>query len=256
MKTTALTAALVLATACGAVSQRVQDPPAEVPSYTVLQARGPITVDGKLDEADWQQAPTIKFIFPWDDVTRAPAQSTVARMLWDRQNLYIIYLCNDPYLDSEVTEHDGPVYKEDAVEIFATPNAGDITAYFGYEMNINGALLDYIAFDAGEENTETIRFPWQSEGVQIATTYDGTLNDHSDEDGGWILEIAIPFDNFRHLGAQIPPRDDDLWRLNLNRTKGYEGQFSMWSDSHAPQASFHHSAYFGKAYFSTKKVGN
>ena len=87
MKTTTLIAALVLATACGALSQRAQDPPAEVPSYTILQARGTITIDGLLDEADWEQAPTIDFIFPWDDVSKVPPQSTVARMLWDRQNL-------------------------------------------------------------------------------------------------------------------------------------------------------------------------
>lgn len=255
MKTMRAAIALVLAAACGAVSQRAQDPPAEVPSYTIMQASGAITVDGVMNEADWQQAPTIDFIFPWDDVSRKPPQSTVARMLWDRQNLYIIYQCVDPYLDSEVTEKDGPVYEEDAVEIFATPNPDNLNAYFGYEMNINGALLDYMAFDAGVKRTENIHFEWENEGVQIATTYEGTLNDHSDRDQGWILEMAIPFDNFRHLGAQIPPRDDDLWRLNLNRTKGDKGQFSMWSDSHAPEASFHHSAYFGKATFTTRKVG-
>lgn len=255
MKITTLTAMLVLAMACGVLSQRVQDPPTEVPSCTVLKASGPIVVDGVLDEADWKKAPTIEFMFPWDDVTKVPAQSTVARMLWDESSLYIIYECVDPYLDSEVVVKDGPVYEEDAVEIFVTPNADNLNAYYGYEMNINGALLDYIAFDAGEKRTESIHFEWENEGVQIATTYDGTLNDHSDVDKGWILEIAIPMDNFRHLGGAIPPRDGDLWRLNLNRTRGDKGQFSMWSDSHADQASFHHSAYFGKAYFSTKVVG-
>lgn len=90
--------------------------------------------------------------------------------------------------------------------------------------------------------------------MQIATTFNGTLNDHSDTDKGWILEIAIPFDNYRHLGGNIPPADGDLWRLNLNRTRGDKGQFGMWSDSHASKPSFHHSAYFGKAYFSMKEV--
>ena len=146
------------------------------------------------------------------------------------------------------------VYEEDAVEIFATPTPDDVSTYFGYEMNINGALLDYIAFGGGAEWTKNIHPPWQSEGVQIATTYDGTLNDHTDTDEGWVLEIAIPLANFRHLGGAIPPGDGDLWRLNLNRTKGDKGQFRMWSDSHAPAPAFHHSAFFGKAYFSGAKV--
>lgn len=255
MRTLALTVAVILAGAGSAFPQRSQDPPVEVPSCTILQARGPIVVDGRADEADWQTAPAIDFVFPWDDVTKVSPQSTVARMLWDQDNLYLLYECVDPYLDAKVAQHDGPVWEEDAVELFATPNPESLNAYFGYEMNARGTFLDYLAHDAGGKRTDKSCFDWQSEGVQIKTTLDGTLNDHSDRDRGWVLEAAIPFENFRHLGGQIPPRDGDLWRLNLNRTKGYQGQFSMWSDSHAEQASFHHAAYFGKAIFSAKKVG-
>ncbi len=254
MKVILSAAAIVVLGVASALAQRAQAPPADVPSYTIHQATGPIVVDGRADEADWQAAAGIDFIFPWDDITKTAPQSTVARMLWDANNLYVLYQCVDPYLDAKVTQHDGPVWEEDAVEIFATPNANNLNAYYGYEMNAAGTFLDYLAHDAGIKRTDKTCFEWQSEGVQIATTLDGTLNDHSDRDRGWVLEVAIPLDNFRHLGGQIPPRDGDLWRLNLNRTKGYEGQFSMWSDSHAPEASFHHSAYFGKAYFSTAKV--
>ena len=255
MRTIALVMIALLALAGTGHSQRTQEPPADVPSCKILRTRAPITVDGRADEADWKAAAPIHFIFPWNDTEAEGAQSTVARMLWDDDNLYIVYECVDPYLHAEVTEHDGAVYEEDAVEIFATPNPGNLNAYYGYEMNINATLLDYIAVGAGEQATEDIHFDWQSEGVQIATTYDGTLNQHGDRDRGWILEIAIPFDNFRHLGGAIPPRDGDMWRLNLNRTKGYEGQFSQWSDTRAEEASFHHSAFFGKAVFSAAKVG-
>jgi hypothetical protein len=235
---------------------RVTPPPAQVPTYEILRTAAGINIDGKADEQDWKNATVIDFVFPWNDTDQEPAQTTAARMLWDDKNLYISYICADPYLDSEVTQHDGPVYQEDAVEIFATPNPDDISAYFGYEMNINGALLDYMAFGGGTAWTENIHPPWQSEGVQIATSYDGTLNDHSDTDRGWVLEISIPFDNFRHLSGNIPPGPGDVWRLNLNRTKGDKGQFSMWSDSHAENPSFHHSTYFGAAHFSEKSVGH
>ena len=235
--------------------QRTLTPPDQVPTYTIHRTYAGISIDGHADDADWRAAPPIHFALPGTDTGVQAPQNTVASMLWDDDNLYIVYVCDDPYLDAEVTAHDGPVYEEDAVEIFATPTPDDVSTYFGYEMNINGALLDYIAFGGGAEWTKNIHPPWQSEGVQIATTYDGTLNDHSDTDEGWVLEIAIPLANFRHLGGAIPPGDGDLWRLNLNRTKGDKGQFGMWSDSHTPAPAFHHSAFFGKAYFSGVKVG-
>ena len=257
MRRFALPLGLLRACGTGAFSERAQDPPTQVPTCQIMRASGPITVDGKADDPAWKKAELIEFIFPWSRIDKGErAQSTVARMLWDDDNLYIVYSCDDPYLDSKVTAHDGPVYEEDAVEIFATPNPDALSAYFGYEMNITPALLDYIAFEAGEEQTKDIQFSWESEGVQLATTYDGTLNDHSDIDVGWILEIAIPFENFRHLGGRIPPREGDLWRLNLNRTKGDRGRFSQWSDTRAENAAFHHSAYFGKAYFAGETLEN
>ncbi len=247
---------LLLLAACATAPKptRVSPPPAQLPEYTIQRTAHGLVVDGTADEADWAAATPIHFIFPWNDTAQEPPQSTVAKMLWDDDKLYISYVCIDPYLDSEVTDKDGPVYQEDAVEIFAAPS-DDITTYYGYEMNINATLLDYIAFGGGEEWTSDIQFPWESEGVQIKTTYQGTLNDHTDTDEGWTLEIAIPFDNFRHLKGRMPPVDGDMWRLNLNRTKGDMGQFSMWSDTRTPHASFHHAVYFGRAFFSSQAVG-
>ena len=238
-------------------STRVQPPSTELPSYVVLRTDQGIRIDGHSNETDWQLAPTLDFIMPWSDLKKERAQSTVARLLWDDDYLYIVYECVDPYLDAEVEKHDGPVYQEDAVEIFATPNAAneDGITYFGYEMNIKGTLLDYIAFGGGDEWTSNIHFPWQSEGVQIATSFDGTLNDHTDVDRGWILEIAIPHDNFRHISGQIPPRDGDIWPAGLNRTAGHQGQFGVWSDTHSANASFHHATRFGKLIFSTDTTG-
>ena len=242
--------ALVLASSASGQAR-----PAELPTYQVLRTDQGIQVDGRLDEADWQHAAPIAFVMPWSDLENEDPQSTTARLLWDDYNLYIIYECVDPYLHAEVTEHDGAVYQEDAVEIFAAPNAAVPGNYYGYEMNINGTLLDYIAFRGGKERTKAIHPSWQSEGVAIATTYDGTLNDHSDIDQSWILEIAIPLDNFRHLDGQIPPQDGDQWRVGLNRTKGYRGQFGLWSDTGTPQADFHRANRFGILTFSTAVVG-
>ena len=236
-------------------STRVQTPPDELPTYQVLRTDQGIQVDGRLDEADWQRAVPIDFVMPWSDLEKEQPQSTTARLLWDDDNLYIIYECVDPYLHSEVTEHDGAVYQEDAVEIFATPNMEVPGNYYGYEMNINGTLLDYVAFRGGKERTKAIHPSWQNEGVVIATTYDGTLNDHSDTDQSWILEISIPHDNFRHLGGRIPPQDGDQWRAGLNRTKGYQGQFGLWSDTGTPQADFHRATRFGILTFSDAVVG-
>ena len=234
---------------------RVLPAPSELPSYTIERVSSGITVDGRADEEDWQAAAPIELIVPWLHDAAEPVQETEVRMLWSATDLFIVYKCADPYIGAEIRDHDGATYLEDTVEIFATPNPDHVFNYYGYEMNVLETLLDYITFWRDGQRL-TGGAGWQSEGVRIATTIDGTLNDHSDRDTGWVLEIAIPFDNFRHLGGRSPPRDGDRWRLNLNRCAGRTaGQYAMWSDSGTPKPQFHVPERFGIAVFSGRPAG-
>ena len=235
---------------------RVLPAPSELPSYTIERVSSGITVDGRADEEDWKAAAPIELIVPWLHDAAEPVQETEVRMLWSATDLFIVYKCADPYIGAEIRDHDGATYLEDTVEIFATPNPDHVFNYYGYEMNVLETLLDYVTFWRDGQRL-TGGAGWQSEGVRIATTIDGTLNDHSDRDTGWVLEIAIPFDNFRHLGGRIPPRDGDRWRLNLNRCAGRKaGQYAMWSDSGTPKPQFHVPERFGIAVFSGRRAGS
>ncbi|MCH2662456.1 carbohydrate-binding family 9-like protein, partial [bacterium] len=100
-------------------------PPEQRAHYTAYRAAELIAIDGHLDEPSWLAAPRSP---RFRDMTHGgPAvHDTRAAVLWDDANLYIIYECVDPYLDSEVVAHAGPVYAEDAVEIFATPTPDDV----------------------------------------------------------------------------------------------------------------------------------
>ena len=50
---------------------------------------------------------------------------------------------------------------------------------------------------------------------------DGTLNDKSDVDRGWTVEIAVPWHSLTPLaqadGRALPPRDGDVWRMDFSR---------------------------------------
>jgi hypothetical protein len=57
------------------------------------------------------------------------------------------------------------------------------------------------------------------EGLETAVKIDGTLNNNSDIDKGWTLEIAIPWSGLSLLanGRSIPPKNGDIWSLFLGR---------------------------------------
>lgn len=221
----------------------------ELPRQVINRADSPVTIDGRLDEPAWRNAAEFgDFAFPW--WTSGRQEQTVARMLWDDQFLYVAYQCDDAHVSAEQTEHDSKVYLDDCVELFTAPNSQRPNDYFNIEMNVNGAILDR-HHPNGPGTPETPN--WNSQGIQIATTVNGTLNDDSDTDRGWVLEVAIPFANFQHVTGRDHPQDGDVWHLNLNRLGGKTNpQHSQWSPGHTEKPAFHRPESFGRVTFSTR----
>ncbi|MCA9117464.1 MAG: 6-bladed beta-propeller, partial [Planctomycetaceae bacterium] len=221
----------------------------DLPHYTAHRAGSPIVIDGRLDEKAWQNAATFgDFHFPW--WKEGKKEQTVARMLWDDKHLYVAYDCRDAHVSAVHTEHDSKVYLDDCVELFTAPNPERPLEYFNIEMNVNRAVLDRHHPDGpGKPQTPN----WTAEGIQIATRVDGTLNDDSDTDRGWVLEVAIPFACFEPATGRAHPRDGDVWHLNLNRLGGKTNpQHSQWSPGKTEQPAFHTPETFGRVTFSAK----
>lgn len=215
--------------------------------YTVRRTPSPIKIDGRLDEDAWKKAQTFgRFEFPWWKEGRK--EQTVARMLWDDEFLYVAYDCRDAHVSATRTERDSQVYKDDCVELFTAPNPKRPHEYFNIEMNVNRAILDrHHPKGPGKPQTPN----WNAKGIRIATTVDGTLNDDSDTDRGWVLEVAIPFSNFQVTTGKPYPDVGDVWHLNLNRLGGETNpQHSQWSPGTTPKPAFHTPDTFGRVTFS------
>ena len=214
-----------------------------LPRYEVKRTTGRMVVDGKLDDKSWENAESIELVFPWEAQTGAK-QKTTAKLLWDDDNLYVGYECEDTDIVALRGERDDPTYLDDAVEIFINPRPAQTGVYFGLEMNARAVLYDYLMHDA--------RFAFKRfnlQGVQLASFIRGTLNVRGDEDKGWSLEVAIPWVNFEELSKR--PNPGDVWTANLNRWDGVEPnrRLSMWSESLAPRPNPHVPARFGQLVF-------
>lgn len=139
------------------------------------------------------------------------------KMLWDQQFLYIGAWMEEPHVCATLTEHDSVIFQDNDFEVFIDPD-GDTLRYFEYEINALGTDWDlflpkpYRDGGSADNSWET----YARKAVHIA----GTLNDPSDTDEGWGVEIAIPWDCFReHGGMTCPPKPGDLWRINFSRVE-------------------------------------
>jgi hypothetical protein len=222
------------------------------PHYDIYRAGSPITIDAKLDEPAWKQAPAAGE-FHFNRWKEGEKEATVAKMLWDDQNLYVSYYCHDRHISAYETQRHGPVSKDDCVEIFLSPNPSKVTNYYTFEINAIGTMLNRCRTDwwTGPPT-------WEPEGVRYRTSFYGwPKKDESPDDDHWILELAIPFKNFARDAAHTPPQEGDQWRLNLNRLGGKTNpQSSTWSPIPPPSKTFHTPEAFGWVRFRTSNPPN
>lgn len=160
-----------------------------------------ITVDGVLDEPAWENAQTVTFWLPIS--LREPVSQTVGRLCWTDDFLLVGIEAADRDLQARQTEHDSQTYLDDVLEIFVQPNPAS-TEYVNFEINALGTV-----YDAYER---TLSRAWNSEGLQMAIQLHGTMNDMSDEDEGWTMEVAIPFSE---IG--FTPENGSDWKFHLSR---------------------------------------
>lgn len=206
-----------------------------------------ITIDGVLDEAAWEGAsPVGEFVFTWWTEGDGPRQPTNARMLWDDDFLYVGFDCSDTDVRATRTERDSDVYRDDCVEVFASPEIDHPENYFNLEMNALGTQLDN--YRPQGKNPDVA---WNPEGIECAVSVDGTLNDSSDSDRGWTLEVAIPFRLFKDVLPAGRPKVGDRWRLNLNRLENNMAVKSQWSQGDRNVPRFHTPEFFGFVEFAS-----
>ncbi len=226
--------------------------PAQVPEYTVKRTAEKVVIDGILDEADWNAAQSVgDFKFPQKEKFGGTDQTEV-KLLWDDTFLYISYKCEDNYIWAEIYDTNATTYMDDCVELFWNPNpeAGD--AYNMFEINCIGNLLSVYndRKRSINERDRRIMVP------HIAQTIQGTVNDDTDTDTGWIIEAAIRFSDYPELSKRPAPVPGDMWRIGLNRCGGKtDEQKGQWSPSYSSKSlSFHSPEDFGKITFSDEKV--
>jgi len=213
--------------------------------YSIHRAPSKIVIDGKLDDAAWRVAsPASDFVFNWH--SSGDKEATIAKLLWDDENLYVSWWCLDRHISAYEKLRHGPVSRDDCVEIFLSPNPRKVRNYYTFEINAIGTMLNRCRTDwwTGPPT-------WEPEGVVHRTSLHGLAKkDESPDDKEWAVELAIPLRNFSRDAAHTPPRDGDEWRLNLMRTGGKtNAQQSTWSPIVPPAKSFHTPESFGKVVF-------
>ncbi|ABF91795.1 putative lipoprotein [Myxococcus xanthus DK 1622] len=185
----------------------------ELPEYSVPRVSQPPTIDGVLDDAAWKQSKPVVLRRSFDG--SAARQRTEARLVHDGKFLYVAFDLDDPDVWGTLRKRDDPIYEEEVVEIFLDANA-DGRTYNELQVSPHNVIFDAY-FPARRQGMDR---SWDS-GMTSAVKVRGTLDDDSDRDEGWSVEMQIPFDRLAEV-PHIPPQPGDRWRFNLYRLEHHD----------------------------------
>jgi hypothetical protein len=186
--------------------------------YKARMTKRPIKVDGKLNEHDWKQAVLISDFEDIEGVSKPkPSFSTTVKMMWDSQYLYIGAVLEEPHLWGTLKKHDDIIYRDHDFEVFIDP-MGDGEQYFEIEINVLGTIMD-LFMNKPYKKGGTFDMEWNTNGMLSKVIANGTINDNSDIDSGWTVEMAIPLKAISRNNRTASPSTTNPWRINFSRVQ-------------------------------------
>ncbi len=148
----------------------------------------PVTIDGRLSE--WNAAARVTFE-EHSERSEEDRNATEVYAMWNDRFLYLAFRVRDTNLQADITKRDANVYRDDGIEFLIDPNLDQTRTYLPDDICVHINLLRTVLDDRG---TPSGRYDssWDSD-VQSAFVLEGTLNDASDEDVGYTVEVALPW---------------------------------------------------------------
>jgi hypothetical protein len=207
---------------------------------------GPIT--GNVEKPVWKSLPaTMEFVLA---TTGKPAsQRTWAKACWDDRNLYFAFWCEDMDIWNDMRNRNDRVWLHEAIEIFLVPGQ-DATWYYEFQFSPRNVVRDVLVHNPTRERADYVfDGDWECVGMETAVQMEGTLDDRSDQDAWWSMEIRIPFAALDLRSGQ-PPAEGEEWLINFNRVeRAPVEEFISWSPTYRDPADFHYPPRFGRLQF-------
>ena len=200
MKNLALSAMWVLLAACQLFGTSIR----------AVYVETPIKIDGKVDDATWQQATRVSgFIQREPNTGELSSEETVAYICYDKNNIYFGIICyQDPStITAKEIARDVSLRDEDKITITLDTFLDRRNAYW-FQINSRGSMGDALRSQNGAVSNSNWDGIWRAR---------SSINER-----GWETEVAIPFKTLNFHPTQT------TWGLKLTRDIQFRSETTAW----------------------------
>ncbi len=171
------------------------------------------TIDGRLDDAVWQNVPGASEFYQREPVEgEAATEGTTVYILYDQTYLYIgVELLDSAPLQIRASElqRDSPLDNDDSFTV-AIDSFHDHRNAFVFRLNALGTRYDAVIRGEGHSFDRAWNEQWTAAAVRT--------------DQGWSAEFSIPFKILRFSGAE-----EQVWGINFERIIKRKNESVYWS---------------------------
>jgi hypothetical protein len=216
--------------------------------YNVARLKQPMKIDAVWDKPEWINVQPV-------DITNymgaIPGFKPVAqaKMMYDDNNLYVIFHVKDCCVRCLTKEINGPVWEDGAVEFFFAPDVAKPLLYFNLETNCGGTPLMHYNLVPRKESKELSKEDIIK--VEIAHTLPQIIDPEMKDPVTWTLEYRIPIAMLEKYSVVTHPKKGVEWKANFYKIaeNSSNPHYITWSLVEIEKPDFHRPEFFGRLIF-------
>lgn len=189
----------------------------------VPHATHPIVLDGHLTDPAWLEEAVRTGPFLESDGPSAARPYSEARFLWRDGELYVGLYASDEDIRATHEARDNQVWRDDSFRLAFDDGARE----YLLDVSALGVLADGVRTRASPNTA--FDYTWSSR-ARVAHELEGSLNDPSNNDEEWVVEMAIPLASLGQKGVR--GEKVGLWVARCDTPKGQPRSCSDWGRTH------------------------
>jgi hypothetical protein len=219
--------------------------------YTVAACRMPVDTGAPWDSPAWRGVSALTVEHAMGE---PPAHRPLARvkLQYDAQFVHLVFLVEDRWVRSLVTEYQGDVWTDSCVEFFFTPGTNLDDGYFNLEVNCGGAALFTHRLDRSTRVAPV--GPSDARQLRIAHTLPARVDPELAGPVSWEVSYRIPWKMLEAYAPVTPPGPGVTWRANFYKCAdaGSHPHWLTWAPVRWAQPDFHRKEFFGTLAFADR----
>lgn len=216
--------------------------------YKVVKLKEPIKMDANWNKPQWKKIEAIN-IDKYMGKIPGFRPEVQAKMMYDDDNVYVIFRVKDRFVRSVVQEYNGNVSGDSCVEFFFSPDASIPLKYFNLEVNAGGTPLIFY-----------VEKPWtgfvklktdEIKQIEIAHSLPSKIDPEIKEPVTWTIEYRVPLAMLKRYSNVSDPAPGVTWKANFYKTGSLTSNpnWITWAYVDKPRPDFHTPQFFGTLKF-------